>query len=107
MVKKNIPSNNMPALTDNKISNKVYNKLSEYKDLEVEILKVWLLKTNTVPVLVGSLCVRSIEEQINALATFLAVLAYMKCKKLHFAELSTINVTEKYHPKEVTKNINP
>ena len=34
---------------------KVFEKLSKYKDLEIEIEKMWHLKTKTLPVVVGAL----------------------------------------------------
>ena len=43
----------MSLPTDNKISVKEYNKISEYKDLEIEILKMWHLETTTTPVILG------------------------------------------------------
>ena len=45
----------MSVPTDKNISVKVFDKLSKYKDLEIEIQKMWNLKTITVPVVVGSL----------------------------------------------------
>ena len=45
---------------------KVAEKLSKYKDLEIEITKMWGLKTITVPVVIGALAVikKGIEKHI-------------------------------------------
>ena len=45
----------MSVPTDKNISVKVFDKLSKYKDLEIEIQKMWNLKTITVPVVIGAL----------------------------------------------------
>ena len=39
--------------TDNIMSVKVYTKLNNYKNLEIEIRKMWHLKTTILPVVVG------------------------------------------------------
>ena len=44
---------NVPS--DSKISAKEFEKLSKYKDLEIEIAKTWKMKTKTIPVIVGTL----------------------------------------------------
>ena len=44
----------MKAPRHNKISVKKY-MISKYKHIEIEIEKIWHLKTTTVPVLVGAL----------------------------------------------------
>ena len=41
--------------TDYNISVKEYNEISKCKDLEIEIEKIWHLKTTTAPVIVGIL----------------------------------------------------
>ena len=46
----------MSVPTDNNISVKEYDKISKFKDLEIEIeKKIWLLKTTTISVIVGAL----------------------------------------------------
>ena len=40
---------------DNNTPIKEYNKISKYKDLEIEIEKMWHLKTTMVSVIVGTL----------------------------------------------------
>ena len=41
--------------SDTNISLKIFEKLSKYKDLEIEVTKMWLLKTTALPVLIGEL----------------------------------------------------
>ena len=45
----------MTIPTENNISVKECNKISRYKDLEIEIEHIWHLKTTTMPVIVGTL----------------------------------------------------
>ena len=45
----------MSVPSDNNISIKTTEKLSKYKDLEIEIEKMWNMKTTTVPVIIGAL----------------------------------------------------
>ena len=45
----------MSVPSDSNISAKEFEKLSKYKDLEIEIAKMWKMKTKTIPVVVGAL----------------------------------------------------
>ena len=45
----------MAVPADKNIANKEFEKLSKYKDLEIEIQKMWHLDTTTIPVVVGAL----------------------------------------------------
>ena len=45
----------MTAAIDNNLSVTKYDKISQYKDLETEIEKMWYVKSTTVPVIVGAL----------------------------------------------------
>ena len=45
----------MSVPSDSNISAKDFEKLSKYKDLEIEIAKVWKMKIKTIPVIVGAL----------------------------------------------------
>ena len=45
----------MAIPSDRNTSVKVAEKLSKYKDLEIEITKMWGLKTTVVPVVIGAL----------------------------------------------------
>ena len=61
----------------NNRSGKEYNKISKYKNLEMEVEKMWYLKTTTLPDVVKSLGVikKGTNKHIN-----LVVPAYMKYK---------------------------
>ena len=45
----------MSVLSDSNISAKEVEKLNKYKDREIEIAKMWKMKTKTIPVIVGAL----------------------------------------------------
>ena len=40
---------------DGNVSHKEFEKLAKYKDLEIELTKMWKMKTITVPVICGAL----------------------------------------------------
>ena len=43
----------MTVPTDKNVSAKEFDKLSKYKDLQIEIERMWHLKTSIVPVVIG------------------------------------------------------
>ena len=45
----------MSVTSDSNISAKEFEKLSKYRDLEIEIAKMWKMKTKSIPVIVGAL----------------------------------------------------
>ena len=57
----------MAVPSDRNTSVKVAEKLSKYKDLEIEVTKMWGMKTTTVPVVIGALEVikKGIEKHIE------------------------------------------
>ena len=57
----------MSVPSDKNIAVKEFDKLSKYKDLEIEIQKMWKLKASTVPVIVGALGMikKRTEEFVN------------------------------------------
>ena len=40
---------------DTNVSLKIFEKLSKYKDLEIEVTKIWHLKTKTLPAVIAAL----------------------------------------------------
>ena len=46
---------NVAVPPDKDISFKEFQKLSKYKDLEIEVTEMWKLKTKTIPVVIGVL----------------------------------------------------
>ena len=45
----------MSVASDSNISAKEFEKLSKYKDLEIECAKIWKMQTKTMPVIVAEL----------------------------------------------------
>ena len=45
----------MSVPSDTNVSLKIFEKISKYKDLEIEVTKMWHLKTTTLPVVIGAL----------------------------------------------------
>ena len=70
----------MSVSTGNNVSAKEYNRISKYKDLEIEIEKMWHLKINTMPVIVGALDM--IKKGTDKKLRFLIIPFYMKKKKI-------------------------
>ena len=59
----------MAVLSEQNISAKEVEKISKYKDLEIEITRMWDMKTLTIPVAVGAL--RQSRKDLTASARFL------------------------------------
>ena len=57
----------MTVPSDRNVSLKEYEKVSKYKDLEIEIQKMWHLKTTVIPVVIGALSMikRKSEDHIK------------------------------------------
>ena len=45
----------MSIPSDRNVLTKVFEKISKYKDLEIEVEKMWHLKTTPLPVVIGAL----------------------------------------------------
>ena len=78
----------MAIPSDRNTSVKVAEKLSKYKDLEIEIKKMWGLKTITLPVVIGALGVvkKGIEKHIGKIPG-----------KINITELQKIALLESSH----------
>ena len=68
--------------SDQNNSLKAFQKLSKYKYLEIEVTKMWKLKTNIIPVVIGALGIIKMESQIS-LIKYLVSPLYRKSKKLY------------------------
>ena len=57
----------MAVPSERNTSIKVVEKLSKYKDLEIEVTKMWGMKTQTVPVVIGALGLvkKGLEKHTN------------------------------------------
>ena len=53
------------APSNQNISLKEFQKLSKYKDLEIEVTKMWKLKTKVIPVVIGVLGMIKKEHKIS------------------------------------------
>ena len=75
----------MSVSTDNNTSVKKWNKI-RYKNLEIEIEKMWLLKTTIIPLIVGTLSMikKRTDKHINKI---LSSLNLYELQKLQFAEM--------------------
>ena len=49
--------------SDQNNSLKAFQKLSKYKHLEIEVTKMWKLKTNIIPVVIGALGIIKMQSQ--------------------------------------------
>ena len=64
----------MAVPSDRNTSVKIIEKLSKYKDLEIQVTRMWGMNTETVPVVIGALGVikrvwRNKQERSQALST--------------------------------------
>ena len=53
--------------SDSSISGKEFEKRSKYKDLEIELAKMWKMKTKTIPDIIGALAMikKRLQKNVN------------------------------------------
>ena len=79
----------MAVPSDRNTSIKVAEKLSKYKELEIEITKMWGMKTQIVPVVIRALGVvqKGIEKQIDKIPRNIHVAEFQKIALFGSAEI--------------------
>ena len=79
----------MAVRSDRNTSVKVAEKLSKYKDLEIEIRKMWGMKTHIVPVVIRALGVvkKGIKKQIDKIPGNINVVELQKIALLGSAHI--------------------
>ena len=81
------------VLSDQNISLKEFQKLSKYKNLEIEVTKMWKLKTKIIhPVITGAMGMIK-KETRNFIDQYLVNPLYNKCTKLYLQALLTYSET--------------
>ena len=70
----------MSVPSDSSISAKEFEKFSKYKDLEIEIAKMWKMKTKTIPVIVGGLGMikKGTQKHVNEIQGIYLLLKFKK-----------------------------
>ena len=78
----------MSVPSDSNIPAKEFEKLSKYKDLEIEIAKMWKMKTKTIPVIVGALRMikKGRQKYVNKIPGNLSLAEIQKIVLLTFLE---------------------
>ena len=68
----------MGVPSDSNISAKEVEKRSKYKDLEIEIAKMWKIKTKVTPVIVGALSMikKGTQKYVNEIPGNLSLLKF-------------------------------
>ncbi|XP_028517939.1 uncharacterized protein LOC110248967 [Exaiptasia diaphana] len=79
----------MSVPTDKNISIKTTEKLSKYKDLEIEVERMWGLKTSTIPVIIGALGLikKGIDKYINKIPGNIKIVELQKIVLLGTAHI--------------------
>ena len=80
---------NMVVPSDRNTSVKVIEKLSKYKDLEIEVTKMWGMSTETVLVVIGVLGVikKGLQEHTGKILSFINIIELQKIMLLGTAHI--------------------
>ena len=90
----------MAVPSDQNMSLNEFQKVSKYRDLEIEVTKMWKLKTKVIPVVIGALGMIKNGKKKNSLMKYLVSPLYKKCKKLYL--LVPLTYSEKYSQSKTT-----
>ena len=90
----------MSVPSDSNISAKDFEKLSKYKDPEIEIAKVWKMKIKTIPVIVGALGMieKGTQKYVNE------ILGNLSLAEIHKIVLNSISVKNSFTLNEKRSN---
>ena len=90
----------MSVPSDSNISAKDFEKLGKYKDLEIEIAKVWKMKIKTIPVIVGALGMieKGTQKYVNE------ILGNLSLAEIHKIVLNSISVKNSFTLNEKRSN---
>ena len=79
----------MTVPSERNVSIKEAEKISKYKDLEIEVTKMWKMKTNTVPVVIGALGLikKGLDMQLSKLPCRISVAEIQKIVLLGSAHI--------------------
>ena len=75
----------MSIATENNTSVKVTEKLSKYKDLEIEVERMWGIKAKTIPIVIGALGLIK-KEQEKYIQQIPSNIKYMNYRRSHYLE---------------------
>ena len=88
--------------TERNTSIKTTEKLSKYKDLEIEIKKMWGMNTTTIPVVLGALGLvkKGMEKYISKIPGNISIQEAQKCVLLGIAHIlrRILQSSKSYHP---------
>ena len=81
----------MAAPSDKNTLAKVVEELSKYKDLEIEIARLWKMETETIPVVIGALgdIRKGLEKYVDKIPGTASIYKSRSSKKLLFWEQLT------------------
>ena len=74
----------MAVPSDRNTSAKVVEELSKYKDLEIEIARMWKMETETIPVVIGALRVikKGLEKYVDKILGTASIYKSRSSKKI-------------------------